>query len=72
MIGARGCVEQIQAANPATGTCTPGIYRVSVVWQGINDTVTPSLNCGSGNYGRETLRRVVSTSLTIGLPQCSS
>ena len=70
MIGARGCVELIQAANPATGTCTPGIYRVSVAWQGINDTVTPSLACGSGNYGRETLRRVVSTSVTIGLPRC--
>src|SRR4030081_290025 len=47
MIGARGCVEQLQAPNLAPGVCTPGRYRVTVVWQGLNATATPSLACAS-------------------------
>jgi type IV pilus assembly protein PilV len=39
-----------------------GIYVVSVAWQGLGDTVAPpaSLDCGSGLYGNEARRRVVS------------
>ncbi|MDP3033170.1 MAG: type IV pilus modification protein PilV, partial [Rhodocyclaceae bacterium] len=35
MIGARGCIEEIQAPNPAAGTCEPGIYEIAVAWQGM-------------------------------------
>lgn len=72
MIGARGCIEQVQAPNPAAGICTPGIYRVTVAWQGLHKTVAPPLECGKDQYGDDTLRRVISTELTIGLPRCSS
>src|SRR3546814_10205447 len=46
LIGGRGCVEQIQASDSTAGVCAAGIYRVTVVWQGLNKTVAPSLACG--------------------------
>lgn len=75
MIGARGCIEQIQALNAASGVCQAGIYRVSVVWQGLTPTVAPSnLACGQNLYGnnasQDNLRRAVSTKVTIGTPAC--
>lgn len=70
MIGARGCVEQLQAANPASGVCLPGIYRVTVTWQGLNATAAPALICGSGLYGTAALQRAISTNVTVGLLQC--
>lgn len=59
IVGARGCVELI------AGTTTD--YRISVAWQGLEDVSVPhsSLTCGSGNYGSEGRRRVVSTILSI-------
>ena len=71
MIGARGCIEQIQAANAAANICTPAIYRVSVAWQGMNATLAPTVSCGSGQYGDETLRKVVSQRVTVPLQACS-
>ena len=71
MIGARGCVEQLQAPNPALGICQPGRYRVTVVWQGMNSTVAPAVTCGQNQYGDETLRKAVSTQVVIPLPTCS-
>ncbi len=71
MIGARGCIEQIQAADTSSGVCAPGIYRISVAWQGINKTSTPALLCGAGLYGDSTLQRVIATQVTIGLLNCS-
>ncbi|MGH8455180.1 MAG: type IV pilus modification protein PilV [Nevskiales bacterium] len=68
MIGARGCVEQVQA--PVIASCTPGIYRVSVAWQGLYETAAPDLACGSAQYGADGLRRAISTTVTIGLPKC--
>ncbi len=71
MVGARGCIEQLQA--PAgSPTCRPGIYRVTVVWQGMNPTVAPSLLCGQSlnAYGGDTLRRAISARVTIGQPGC--
>jgi len=51
MQGARGCVTQIQAPNPATGVCTAGIYQVAVAWQGLVPTVANfALACGTGSY----------------------
>jgi type IV pilus assembly protein PilV len=73
MTGARGCIEMVQAANPAAGVCTPGIYRVSVAWQGLYKTAGPAagLTCGEDEYGDESFRRVIATQLTIGQPTCS-
>ena len=65
MIGARGCVTDI---TPVTIPPSPPRYLIQVVWQGLARTaVAPaSLLCGSGLYGDETLRRAVSTVVTIG------
>jgi type IV pilus assembly protein PilV len=72
MVGARGCVEQIQAPNPAAGVCTPGIFRITVVWQGMNQTADPAgLTCASTvNFGGTGFRRAVSYQVTIGQPTC--
>ena len=56
MIGARGCVTTI-----ATDT-----YLIQVAWQGLVKTATPPTSCGSGNYGDETQRRVVTSVVQIG------
>jgi type IV pilus assembly protein PilV len=74
MTGARGCVTLVTAPNPATGTCTPATFRISVTWQGLLDTLDQTTNantCGSGQYGLETRRRIVSEMITIGLPGCT-
>lgn len=72
MIDARGCVEQVQAANPATSVCIPAIYRVSVAWQGLNATVAPAVACGKDKYGSDdTVRKVISARVVIPLPSCS-
>ena len=71
MIGARGCVEQVIA--PVVATCTPGVYRVTVVWQGMNPTVAPSLACGQNLYGGASMdnyRRAISSLITVGLTTC--
>ncbi len=70
MVGARGCITQIQAANSAAGVCTPGTYQVAVAWQGSNLTAAPHVSCGQNSYGDERYRRVLSTNLSIGLPTC--
>lgn len=60
MIGARGCVNQIDAANQ--------IYLVSVAWQGLTTTKEPGAgnDCGKDQYGDDTLRRVVTVTVRIG------
>jgi type IV pilus assembly protein PilV len=72
MIGARGCVEQLQAFDTTSGVCTPGIFRVSVVWQGLTPTASQTgLACGVGSYGSDDkMRRAVSINVLIGLPKC--
>lgn len=72
MIGARGCVEQLQAANGAAGICQPAIYRVTVAWQGLNATVVPAVACGANQYGDDdSLRKTVSSRVIVPLPACS-
>jgi type IV pilus assembly protein PilV len=73
MIGARGCIEQLQLRDISVGVCKPGVYRVTVVWQGLNPTAAPSLTCASAfSYGSTTaLRRAIATNVTLGLPSCS-
>jgi type IV pilus assembly protein PilV len=58
MIGARGCITS-PAAN---------VYMVQVAWQGLAPTAAPpnSVACGSGSYGVEEQRRVVTTIVQIG------
>ena len=71
MIGARGCVSYNSASeltNAASGTpmSGTGVYTVSVAWQGMADTVAnATFLCGTGQYGSETKRRVVSTAFRI-------
>ncbi len=71
MIGARGCVEQLQAPNPAAGVCQPGVYRISVAWQGMHPTRASALACGANLYGPDSNRRVIAVQLVVGLPDCS-
>jgi type IV pilus assembly protein PilV len=71
MIGARGCITQIQAQNNAAGVCTPGIYEIAVVWQGMTSTSAPNKTCGQNLYGADSLRRLVSAQVAAGTPSCS-
>jgi type IV pilus assembly protein PilV len=71
MVGAVGCITQVQASNPALGVCTAGIYQVSVAWQGMNPTATPALACGQGTFGtNEAYRRVIAAAVTVGTTSC--
>lgn len=59
MIGARGCIVQINAAN--------NTYAVSVAWQGLAPTAAPGNLCGQSLYGSDDkYRRVVAATLRIG------
>lgn len=70
MQDARGCITELVAPNGTNGTCTPGIYQITVAWQGMHGTKAPDLTCGQNQYGDETLRRAISTRVAIGLPNC--
>lgn len=71
VIGALGCVTLLQAENPTLGVCTPGIYQVTVAWQGLNATSAPSATCGQNSFGSDDrLRRALSARVSIGLPTC--
>lgn len=58
MIGARGCITQVDAVNR--------IYLVSVAWQGLAATAPPGTACGQDQYGNESLRRAVTATVRIG------
>jgi type IV pilus assembly protein PilV len=70
MTGAMGCIIQTQAPVPTLGICTPGVYQISVAWQGMNATKAPALACGQNSYGTDTYRRVIATTVTIGQTSC--
>lgn len=70
MVGARGCITQIQAENASAGVCSAGIYRVTIAWQGMQETRAPALACGKDLYGTDAHRRVVSSTVVVGLPSC--
>lgn len=69
MIGARGCIYQTAAS--AVGV--PAQYMIAVAWQGLNSTAAQSSvlagmgNCGSGQYGNENQRRVVTLPVFVGV-----
>lgn len=69
MIDAKGCITQIQAPDPTAGVCQPGIYRVVVMWQGLESTASPSLTC-PGVTASSTLH-AVSSEVAVGLTGCS-
>jgi type IV pilus assembly protein PilV len=58
MIGARGCISEIDAANR--------VYIVSVAWQGLAVTAAPGNTCGLNQYGDDKQRRVVTAPVRIG------
>lgn len=64
MIGARGCVFY-DATTELTGISDSGVFTVAVAWQGSQDTVAPTINCGNNLYGSETKRRVVSVKFRL-------
>lgn len=73
MVGARGCISYDGSAsavlNDSTGTAIPGtgVYTLSVAWQGLGNTfANTNLLCGTGLYGNEANRRVVSLTFRIG------
>ncbi|WP_024871299.1 type IV pilus modification protein PilV [Tolumonas lignilytica] len=70
MTNARGCITQLQAPDSTAGICTPGIYQIAVVWQGMVSSATPTITCGQNLYGSEALRRVISSQITVGLTSC--
>ncbi len=71
MVGARGCITQLQAPNPALGVCTAGVYQVSVAWQGMAPIATSALACGAGSYGaNDAFRRVIATTVSVGTTSC--
>jgi type IV pilus assembly protein PilV len=70
MTDARGCITEIQAPDPTTGICTPGVYRITVAWQGLHQTKEPSVACGKDLYGEDSYRRAISTNVSVGLPSC--
>lgn len=57
MIGAVGCIDQIDPANQ--------IYRVSVAWQGVTPSAAPVLTCGNTSIAGNKLRRVISIQIQI-------
>lgn len=71
MTGARGCITQVQAPDPTAGVCMPGIYQITVAWQGLYPTKAPDATCGQNAYGNETQRRAISARVSVGLPTCS-
>ena len=71
MVGGLGCITQLQAPNPALGVCTPGVYQVSVAWQGMAPTSVPVLACGTGQYGAiDAYRRAIAATVTLPTTSC--
>ncbi len=58
MIDARGCIAQENAVNRT--------YRVTVVWEGLSDTIEPSVPCGADLYSTKSRRRAISLIVQIG------
>lgn len=58
LIGARGCIRTVDTDQQ--------IYRITISWQGIGETVAPANTCGESQYGKETLRRTVSAQVRFG------
>lgn len=79
IVKARGCIEKI-ADNSGTCPAPPAplsaqyvaTLRISVVWQGNDDTSAPTganSNCGANQYGSETKRRIITYDMSLS-QQC--
>lgn len=76
IVNARGCIEKIATTLPLCGATDTGIpytvtNRISVAWQGQEDTGVPARPsaCGTGLYGAsDGLRRLVSLDVMLQLP----
>jgi type IV pilus assembly protein PilV len=65
MIGARGCITY-DSTSEIAGVADSGVFAVTVVWQGTQDTVASTSNlCATGLYGGEARRRVVTMSIRL-------
>ncbi len=71
LVAGRGCIERLRAPDPASGVCQPGVYRITVAWQGQAKTVAPEVSCGSGLYASEETRKTVSSQVLVAMPGCS-
>jgi type IV pilus assembly protein PilV len=70
--GARGCIVQVQAMDATPGICKPGVYLVTVAWQGLHPTKEPAQTCGTATqYGGAGYRRAVSSRIAVGLTGCN-
>jgi len=68
--GGRGCITQVQAPV-AVSPCKPGVYQVTVTWQGMVKSATPALSCAASSYGNDDgYRRAISAQVTVGVPAC--
>jgi type IV pilus assembly protein PilV len=73
VVNAHGCIEQIAntlancpVAPAPAGRLFTRTLRISVAWQGSEDTAVPtSSNCGTGLYSTTNSRRVVSTDVNV-------
>lgn len=70
MVGARACVVEISAPVDTTGACAPGIYELTVTWQGLFKTSAPNNTCAKGTYGDDALRRAISLRVATGVTSC--
>jgi len=73
MIGARACVVQISApvsASSSSSACAPGVYELTVTWQGMFKTVAPNNVCAKDSYGDDALRRAISLRVAAGVTSC--
>ena len=78
IVGARGCIEELSnttgvcPAPPAPATAIfSRTLRISVAWQGNDDTAAPNSansSCGMNRYGAETKRRIVTYDLLVSQP----
>ena len=75
IVNARGCVQELSntlalcpAAPAPIGAIFTSSLLISVAWQGNDDTVIPIAVCGTGLYGVETRRRVVTYGLVVKQP----
>jgi type IV pilus assembly protein PilV len=68
--GGRGCITEVQAPV-AVSPCKPGVYQVTVTWQGMVKSSTPALSCAASSYGDDDgYRRAISGQVTVGVPAC--
>jgi type IV pilus assembly protein PilV len=70
MIGAKACVVEISPPDTSAGACAPGVYELTVTWQGLFKTAAPNNACAQGSYGDDALRRAISLRVAAGVTGC--